>query len=91
MADRRRNTFRRQLHRKLPDFRRAVHVPAQMQFVMRRRMLAEPLTNSVQADRRNMVLCARVMTAADFDADVAQIFRHLAGRKDLRERSGHPL
>ena len=54
-------------------------------------LLAEPLTNSVQADRRNMVLCARVVTAADLDADISQIFRHLTGRKHFCERSGHPL
>ena len=54
-------------------------------------MLPDAFTDAVETDRRNVVLCTRIVAAADLYADVLQIFRDTAGRKHFRERPGESL
>ena len=81
----------RQFHGELSDLRRAVHMSAQMQFIMRGCMFAKPLADTMQTDGGNVVLRAGIMATADFDAHIPEIFRHLPRWKYFSQRPGHPL
>ncbi len=81
----------RQLDRHLADLGRAVHLAAQVQFVHRDRVLADPLPDTVQADRRNMMLRAGIVAAADLDAHVLEILRNAPGREHFRQGAREPF
>ena len=89
MGKRVRHILRRELDGHLPDLRHAVDPPAEMQLIMRCDMISQALADTVQADRRDVMLGTRIVTAADLDRHVAQILRDVPGRKDFRQRSGH--
>ena len=85
------NIFRGQFHRHLSDLRRAVYLATKVEFIVRRHVLTDAFSDTMESDRGDMMLRARIVAAADLDGGPRQILRDLAGRKYFSHRASQVL